>query len=831
MVAARHQATVSTSAVRTKALSQIVRIVRRLRYATGNAFSARPAERAAGGNGPRPRDGRESVVATLTYEEISITGIVQGVGFRPFIYRLANELGLSGEVGNSASQVFVTVAGPGPVIEEFVRRIAADAPPLARVDAIVRSPQSRRVAAPTGFRIVDSRTDVGVKTIVPPDAAVCAECVAEMKDPTDRRFGHPFITCTNCGPRFTIITALPYDRPATTMASFPMCDACKKEYTDPGDRRYHAQPIACPDCGPTLGFYSTAGEPLEGDPIHRAVEALRNGEILAIKGIGGFHLVCDALDSGAVQRLRDRKHRPHKPFPIMVPDMGWARRIACLGIDAADQLLAVARPIVLAQAQRSSPVPGVVAPGNPLIGVMLPYTPIHHLLFDLGLGPVVMTSGNFAGEPIVHEDDDAFARLSSLADGFLMHDRPISVPCDDSVVRVVNGELLPIRRARGFSPIPIRMPHAKRSVLAVGGELKNTFCMVKDGTAWVGQHIGDMETLETLEAFEKSVRRFGSFYGVRPDLTAVDSHPGYATGRWARSHKRKSRLVKVQHHWAHVAAVMAEHELEPSTTVLGFSFDGTGFGADETIWGGEVLHANAYGFERVAGLKPVPLPGGDGAIRHPSRMAMAHLWAAGQEWSADLPPVGEFNEQELSLLRAQLERGVGTVPCSSMGRLFDAIASLVGLRHEISYEAQAAIELEHLALAAHSSANLAFAWDGSQFDSAPLVAAVVDRLRRQPGDLEVAASIAAGVHHAVADVVCETVERCGEGQPIVLTGGCFQNAFLLRLTKDRLQAMGEQVLTHQIVPPNDGGLSLGQAFVAAHPAPLDTFRRSHDPRT
>lgn len=760
-------------------------------------------------------------MATLTQEEISITGIVQGVGFRPFIYRLANELGLNGEVGNSATEVFVMVAGPTRVIEEFVRRIATDAPPLARVDAIVRSPRSRRVTVPTGFRIVDSRTDAGVKTIVPPDASVCAECVAEMRDPANRRFGHPFITCTNCGPRFTIITALPYDRPATTMESFPMCDACKKEYTDPGDRRYHAQPIACPDCGPVLQFYRRAREPLQEDPIRSAVEALRNGEILAIKGIGGFHLVCDALDSAAVQRLRDRKHRPHKPFAIMVPDMGWARRVACLGIDAADQLLAVERPIVLAQAQRSSPVPDVVAPGNPLIGVLLPYTPIHHLLFGLGLGPVVMTSGNFAGEPIIHEDDDAFARLSSLADGFLTHNRPIAVPCDDSVVRVVNGELLPIRRARGFAPIPIRMPHAERSVLAVGGELKNTFCMVKNGTAWVGQHIGDMETLETLEAFDKSVRRFSSFYGVRPELTAVDAHPGYATGRWARSHKGRGRLVKVQHHWAHVAAVMAEHELEPSTAVLGFSFDGTGFGADETIWGGEVLKANAYGFERVTGLKPVPLPGGDGAIRHPSRMAMAYLWTAGQEWSADLPSVAEFNEEERSLLRAQLERGVGTVPCSSMGRLFDAIASLVGLRQEISYEAQAAIELEHLALAAGTPAPLAFGWDGSHFDSGPLIAAVVKRLRRRPGDPVVAASIAAGLHHAVVDVVCESVERWGGGQPIVLTGGCFQNAFLLQLTTDRLRAMGEQVLTHRIVPPNDGGLSLGQAFVAAHPAPLN----------
>ncbi|NNF53778.1 MAG: carbamoyltransferase HypF [Acidimicrobiales bacterium] len=759
-------------------------------------------------------------MATLTYEEISIRGIVQGVGFRPFIFRLANELGLIGEVGNSATEVFVTVAGPGPAIEEFVRRIAADAPPLARVDAIGRSPRPRPVAAPSGFRIVDSRTDTGVKTIVPPDAAVCADCVAEMEDPTNRRFGHPFITCTNCGPRFTIITALPYDRPATTMASFPMCGACKKEYTDPGDRRYHAQPIACPDCGPTLEFRRTTGETLKGDAIHLAAEAIRNGEVLAIKGIGGYHLACDALDSAAVQRLRDRKHRPEKPFAIMVPDIGWGRRIACLGINAADQLLAVQRPIVLAQAQKSSPIPDVVAPGNPLIGVMLPYAPIHHLLFGMGLGPLVMTSGNFAGEPIAYEDDDALARLSPLADAFLTHDRPISVPCDDSVVRIVDGELLPIRRARGFAPIPILMPHAKRSVLAVGGELKNTFCMVKNGTAWVGQHIGDMETLATLQAFEKSVRRFSSFYGVRSEFTAVDDHPGYATGRWARSHKGRSRLVTVQHHWAHVAAVMAEHELEPSTTVLGFSFDGTGFGADETIWGGEVLQANAFGFERVAGLKPVPLPGGDGAIRHPSRMAMAHLWAAGQEWSADLPPVADFDHQERSLLLAQLERGVGTIPCSSMGRLFDAVASLVGLRQQISYEAQAAIELEHLALAADVPADLAFGWDGSNFDPAPLVAAMVEKLRHHPGDSDTAARLAAGVHHAVAAVVCEAVEKVGRGQPIVLTGGCFQNGLLLRLTRDRLQAMGERVLTHRIVPPNDGGLSLGQAFVAAHPSPL-----------
>ncbi|NNE96156.1 MAG: carbamoyltransferase HypF, partial [Acidimicrobiales bacterium] len=688
-----------------------------------------------------------------------------------------------------------------------------DAPPLARVDRIDRTDLAAGRCLAPGFSIVGSRRSKGARTLVPPDTAVCDDCLAELYDPGDRRFGHPFITCTNCGPRFTIITDLPYDRPNTTMASFAMCPACEAEYRDPTSRRYHAQPIACHECGPTLAFVDSAGRVQNGDPIDRAAEALRCGSVVAIKGLGGFHLACDATNDAAVAMLRERKHRPDKPFALMVPNLAAARHLVALDEHEARELSSPARPVVLARALGEAGISQLVAPDNPLLGVMLPYTPVQHLLFASGIATLVMTSGNRGGEPIVFRDGELFVRLGPLVDGVLTHDRPIEVPCDDSVVRVEGPDLLPIRRARGFAPLPVSIPHADRSALAVGGELKNTCTVLASGNAWVSQHIGDMENLETVRAFEAIAARLSQFYRADPDVVVADAHPGYATTGWAHR-AQAAPVLEVQHHWAHVASVMAEHHLNPDTQVLGIAFDGTGYGTDGTIWGGELLLADGHRFERVGHLAAVNLPGGDGAVRYPNRMALAHLHAAGIAWDPSLPPLIPFGAAEPTLLATQLDKGIACVRCTSMGRLFDAIASLVGLRHEISYEAQAAIELEMLAERAAAPRSYRFAVNDGVLDPAPVLHAIVADIA---SDVDRAA-IAAGFHHAVADATGRAVEWVLQSRnvdAVALTGGCFQNALLLRLCRQRLRRLELPVLAHRVVPPNDGGLSLGQAYIAA----------------
>jgi hydrogenase maturation protein HypF len=746
-------------------------------------------------------------------ERIEVRGVVQGVGFRPFVHRLAAEAGLDGVVGNDAAGVFIEVCGPSARIEVFVERLLAEAPPLARVDEVVR-----RAGVPArhrGFRIVESASTGSARTFVAADAAVCDDCLAEFHDPADRRHRHPFITCTNCGPRFTIIRDLPYDRPSTTMAPFEMCAACASEYTDPANRRYHAQPICCHDCGPTLRYRSTGAVGETGvDAAAAALATIRTGATVAVKGVGGYQLACDATDGSAVATLRARKQRPDKPFAVMLADLDEARRFAEIGRAEAVQLCSPARPIVLLRALANTRLCDLVAPGTPMLGLMLPSTPMHHLLFALGAPPLVMTSGNVSGEPLAHVDTDAFDRLAALCDGFLFHDREIHEPCDDSVVRIAGERLLPVRRARGFAPMPVPIGAGRRSVLAVGGELKNTFCLVDDGQAVVSQHLGDMENLATVQAFARSVERFEQLYAITPDVVAVDAHPGYAATRWARA-RHGDRIVEVQHHHAHIAAVMAEHECDPHTPVIGFAFDGTGYGDDGTIWGGEVLVADVDGFRRVAHLAPIDLPGGDAAIRNPWRVALSHLRTAGVDWSDDIASVRSAVPGELTLLRHQLDRRVACVPTTSMGRLFDAVSSLLGLRHEISYEAQAAILLE-MAAAEHPDADgYEFDLGGSIIDQRPVVRAIVDDLRaRAP-----VGRIARRFHQAVADVVVSVARRersNGGGSTAALSGGVFQNALLVTMCAAGLERAGFTVLTHHLVPPNDGGLALGQAFVAAH---------------
>jgi hydrogenase maturation protein HypF len=754
-------------------------------------------------------------------QRFTVTGVVQGVGFRPFVHRIASELGLAGFVGNDSGAVFIEVQGPATRVGEFGRRLRADAPPLARISGVSVVDIDANTVGGADFRIVESQPAPGATTPIPPDIAMCDDCVAELFDPANRRYRHPFVTCTNCGPRFTIIRALPYDRPATTMSTFAMCERCAAEYHDPANRRFHAQPIACPDCGPSVWFASGA-QRVEGSDaaLGATQQALAGGAVVGIKGIGGYHLACVVDEETVVGALRDRKARGAKPFAMLVRDLDVARRYARVDGTEAAIMSSPARPIVLLRRRPAAPVADAVAPGSPLLGLMLPYSPIHHLLLAPvpGTGvPVpdalVLTSANRSDEPICFTEDDAAQRLPPLCDAVLDHNRPIHVPCDDSVVRVIDDRELPIRRSRGYAPLPVDFGRDGPAVLAVGGELKNTFCLTDGSRAFMSGHIGDMATLETLRAFERAV---GQLSEIRhqPVRLAADLHPGYQTRSWAERHAGGRPLDLVQHHHAHVVSLLAEHGRlgEP---IIGVSFDGTGYGCDGTIWGGEILAVgrDSHRFTRVGHLLPVPLPGGDAAVRNPWRMALSQLWMAGIDWTPDLPPVTATTPAELCVTRSQLESGVGCVPCSSMGRLFDAVASLLGVRHRIDYEAQAAIELEVLAETAGDQAvQLRMdVRDDGVIDPADMLRAMVSALRAgvQP------AALAAGFHEAVADAVAEAVDVvAGAVRLVGLTGGVFQNVLLLRACRQRLQRAGFQVLSHRAVPPNDGGLALGQAAVS-----------------
>lgn len=722
----------------------------------------------------------------MEHRLIRVRGVVQGVGYRPFVHRLALSLGVRGAVRNDTEGVLVDAHAPAEVLDEFTARLTSDAPPLARVESVAAG---SGVGCPPadGFRIERSRdTAAEVVASLPPDVAVCDDCLAEMRDPSDRRFRHPFVTCTNCGPRFTITTGLPYDRPNTTMAPFAMCDACRAEYGDPADRRYHAQPLCCPACGPRLapGAFDTA------------VRTLHDGGIVAVKGIGGYHLMCDATNASAVHRLRHRKRRGDKPFAIMVAHLGLLDGIASASVPEAAALASPQRPIVLLRKQARDGWAEHAAPGAAEVGVMLPNAPLHHLLAD-EVPVMVCTSGNVADEPIVTDDADAMDRLAGLADAWLAHDRPIHTPCDDSVVRVVRGAAVPVRRSRGYVPLPVHLGPAGglAPVLAMGGDLKGTVCVAAGDEAWMSQHLGDHGELATYRAAHRAARQLLDLVRVTPVVVAVDAHPAYLSSRLGREIAADLGVpvVEVQHHHAHLAALLAEHG-HPGPAV-GFAFDGTGYGPDGTIWGGEVLVGDAAAVRRAAHLRPVRLAGGDAAVEHPERAAEAHLRAAAL---CDAPP-----------------HPAPAVLTSSMGRLFDAIASIAGVRHHVDYEAQAAIELQ---AAADPSAEGSY-WfpdpDGTgAIDPAPVVTAAA---------ADVAAGLPAGVvstrfHRAVVDLVVRTAYRLRDHlgvHTVALTGGVFQNALLLDGCIDALDAAGGfEVLWHRQVPTNDGGLALGQAAVA-----------------
>ena len=759
---------------------------------------------------------------------VCVRGVVQGVGFRPFVYARAAALGLSGSVRNDSSGAVIEVEGDSGQIDDFLGNLRDRPPPLAVIESMETRDIS--VVGGTGFTIADTSRSAGGRTLASPDVAMCAECAAEQRDPTNRRYRHAFVNCTNCGPRFTIIASLPYDRASTTMAPFTMCAECAGEYSDPADRRFHAQPVCCPRCGPTLRYRDRGGRSTESEAaLRQARRLLSDGGIVAVKGIGGYHLACDAANQRAVAELRARKRRGDKPFAVMVADLTTAHTIAEIDDGSARLLSGPQRPIVLMPRREHAAVADAVAPHNPDLGVMLAYTPLHALLFGLpgdepGPTALVMTSGNLGGEPICFADDDALERLSQLADGWLMHDRAILVPCDDSVVRVVTvggadnrdeSIELPIRRSRGYAPLPVALPLALPPTLAVGADLKNTLAVADGKYAWLSQHIGDMDDLSTLSAFDSAQQHLRALTGVDPKVLVADAHPLYRSTAWAHRNAAGRPVRTVQHHHAHIAAVMAEHGLDGSRPVLGFAFDGTGYGPDNAVWGGEVLLADYKGYRRLSHLKYVPMPGGDISVLRPYRMALAHLWAAGLAWDPDLAPVRACPADEQRVLAHQLETGLGCAPTSSMGRLFDTVAALADVRQVVAYEAQAAIELEGLSRdTTCGTTTYQFDIDLAQtpavIDPAPVVAAVIADAR---------SGVAAGVigarfHRAVADLIVRLATTMVTDTPtIALSGGVFQNAFLLRLTLCGLQDKGFDVITHRFVPPNDGGLALGQLLV------------------
>jgi hydrogenase maturation protein HypF len=777
-----------------------------------------------------------------------IRGVVQGVGFRPFVARLAAELGLTGQCGNDEVSVFVEAEGFVEALDDLTRRIRAEAPPLSLVTDIAA--KTLDVRGDSSFTIIESVSRPGLRTLVPPDVATCVDCLDEMTDPGDRRYRHPFVTCTNCGPRFTIIHDLPYDRRATTMAAFPMCDQCAAEYADPSDRRHHAQPISCHDCGPRVWAEAGGRRVAERDDVFAAVQqALADGRIVAVKGIGGFHLACDATNPVAVARLRDRKRRPGKPFAVMASDLGAARNVVVVSAAAGQALSQPARPIVLLRKRQGAGMTGLlVAPDLDEIGFMLPYAPVHHLLFSRTTGVpgtpgtpstavdpprlLVMTSGNISDEPLCFSNEDARARLSDLADVFLMHDREIAVPCEDSVVAlsadtVFDDAELPIRRSRGFAPLPVILTGAGPDTLAVGAEVKNTFCLTRQDHAFCSAHLGDMGSLESQRAFTTSVAQLSKLHGIRPELIVADDHPGYATRVWAERYSDETGvpLLTVQHHHAHVASLLAEHRLV-GTPVIGVVFDGTGYGCDGTVWGGEVLSIGSdIGVaNRVGHLQPFLLPGGDAAVRNPVRVALALLHVAKYDDLSGLGLEDAMPSEELAVVRSQIGDGFGCVETTSVGRLFDGVASLLGVRHRVSYEAQAAIELEALARSATASVDLRMDVRDGELLLAPLIRDLVAGIRRGAS----ASGLALGFHQALGDATARLVAGLATRHgvdTVGLTGGVFQNRLLTAHLSQALRDAGLRVLTHRLVPPNDGGLSLGQAVIGRARA-----SRHHDRR-
>jgi hydrogenase maturation protein HypF len=774
---------------------------------------------------------------------IHITGIVQGVGFRPFIYNLATRNKLTGWVRNTAAGVDIEVDGEADVLHAFAQAIRSEAPPLARMDTLEVT--DIHAQGFTTFEIVHSESQPGDFIPISPDVSICPDCLRELFDPADRRYRYPFINCTNCGPRFTIIESIPYDRPNTTMKGFPLCPACAVEYHDPANRRFHAQPVACAECGPRVWLEEGQGSKVEGSDkvITAAEEMLAAGRILAIKGLGGFHLACDATNVEAVNELRRRKLRVDKAFAVMMPDTATVEQHCHISPAERELLESRQRPIVILRRRTESPIAAEIAPGQDSIGVMLPYTPLHYLLLERS-NVLVMTSGNLSEEPIATDNEETRLRLAGLCDAFLMHDRPIRIRCDDSVARIVEGSRVKVesspttnlqpatfqpstllfRRSRGYAPDPIRLPFEVAPILATGPELKNTFCLGRGRYAFLSHHIGDLENYETLQSFEDGIQHFESVFRVKPEAIAYDLHPNYLATRYAQERAERQGIpaIGVQHHHAHIAACMADNRLDGSFPVIGVAFDGTGYGTDGNIWGSEFLIADYTGFERAAHLAYFPLPGGDAATREPWRVAVALSWQNNLEWE----DVIRENVKREAVVH-QLEHHINTPLTSSMGRLFDGVAALAGVRQAVNYEAQAAIEFE--AMADGGEIEI-YSFDVMredvkrttqhatritlQISPKPLLHALLTDIHSHtPTPI-----ISARFHNGVAEMVHQVVTMIRQETGIThvaLSGGVWQNITLLTKTVEILQAADFTVLTHRQVPPNDGGVALGQMVVAA----------------
>lgn len=748
---------------------------------------------------------------------ITVSGIVQGVGFRPFVYSLASQLKLVGFVQNRSGQVSIEAEGSLTALDRFTEQLLSKAPALARIDRL--SSHSIPVRHENHFQILASETTLAADVFVSPDMAMCADCRRELFDPADRRYRYPFLNCTQCGPRLTIIHRAPYDRVNTTMAAFEMCAACRAEYENPMDRRFHAQPIACPVCGPRLQLLDEIAVPIESaDPLASFVAEIKQGKIGALKGIGGYHLVCLANDDAVVNRLRQRKHRQQKPFAIMVRDCTQAAKWC--RIDAAEQqrLLSPQRPIVcLRKRNEAVGISDAIAPGNAFLGLMLPYSPLHELLLDcVGDDPLVMTSGNRSDEPIAYQDADAAERLRGIADRFLVHDRPIRVRCDDSVTRVIAGRESPIRRSRGAAPMPITLPfHCPQPVLAVGGQRKNVFALATGTHAFLSHHIGDLDDLSALDSFQRDIGLYEQLFGITPRVLVHDLHPDYASTTYAIQRAKRESLLAfaVQHHHSHLASCMAEHGIE--SDVIGVVFDGSGFGGDEAVWGGEFLIGGYRSFKRAAHLRPVRLPGGDKATKEPWRVALSYLTMAScdvEGWRSGIDQA--IGSNAVRIVQQMIDRGFNSPWTSSAGRLFDAVAAITGVRQTVHFEGQAAMELETLALQSDCAQTYALNTT-DPVDTRPLIRGVVADCKNKVDTT----LIARRFHNTLAAITVQTCIQLAKSASIdriVLSGGVFMNTLLATLISEQLEAKGLNVFTHQRVPANDGGIALGQLAIAAH---------------
>lgn len=759
------------------------------------------------------------MIKKIIAKRIQIQGIVQGVGFRPFVYEQAVNNHLTGWVRNSSSGVEIEVTGKPEGIEKLLSALVNHLPPLARVDSLMATDiQAEKFDS---FRILSSQPQPGEYIPISPDIAICSDCQKELFDPLDRRYRYPFINCTNCGPRFTIIEDIPYDRPLTTMKGFDLCPECKAEYRNPLDRRFHAQPIACPVCGPHLSFI-TGGEEKAKDEeaLQLARKWIKQGKIIAVKGLGGYHLACDARDEAAVSSMRKRKKRSDKPFALMAFDLN-AVKLACEVSEVEEELLlSRQKPVVLLNQKAGNGIAPSVAPGLDTLGIMLAYTPLHLLLLEPEAGfpdLLVMTSGNLSEEPIAYRDEEGLERLQPIADAFLNHNRPIHMRVDDSVVREERGRIYPLRRARGYAPDAVALDHAVPQVLATGALLKNTFCLTRDKYAFLSHHIGDLENYETYRSFKEGISHYQNLFRITPERVVCDLHPDFLSTRYALAFAREHQvsILQVQHHYAHLASVIAENHLPIDEQVIGLCFDGTGYGTDGNIWGGEVLVGNCRSYQRYAHLAYEPLPGGDAAIHHPARIALAYLWNEKFDWNEHIQLVeSSLFSADRSILLAQLQKTINTPLTSSMGRLFDAVSALAGICTEANYEAQAAILLE---AAANPDAEGSYPMplEDGVWDVAPLLQGIIADLYSRTSK----ADIAGKFHNSIAlaaQNVCEAVRLQSGCNIAALSGGVWQNRLLFRKTVSRLESEGFTVLTHHRVPANDGGVSLGQAWIAAH---------------